>query len=392
MNCQRKRDVSSSLGARNAIGLLIVALLLSLGAPWFGTSSASASSHHQSQSRQAASSTPQLIFAGVDSIPFRLYALHGDTGAVAWSYASSRAFYHTNAVNGRLFLSGNGTLISLNAQNGQVNWSIQGFPFSTPVTNEDASGLIYIGGYGIYAFSASTGQLVWFSNPHPAGSSAFFQTDLVIANGTIYAGASDGMYALDKLTGKKLWGNTSLSEVTTTAYAVGLVYVVHATPDPNNDGDLRPSNILYAFNASNGTLAWSFRASERIPTSIRAVNGLVYFTTADSYVNAIKESAPSLAWRTFLPTGASALNAVTGGNVYLSGDGLYSLAWNTGSILWHYTDSSIASSSASRPTIAGLVYVGYGNGYVYAFDPTSPRSVWRAFFTYVADDAITVWW
>src|ERR1043166_9396921 len=79
MNCQRKRYVSSSLGARNAIGLLIVALLLSLGAPWFAASSASASSHHQSQDQQAASSTPQLIFAGVDSIPFRLYALHGDT-------------------------------------------------------------------------------------------------------------------------------------------------------------------------------------------------------------------------------------------------------------------------------------------------------------------------
>ena len=378
---------------RSIVCGLAVSLLLSLIEVGVGPPRALAFSQHLAQNHQPTISTPQLIFAQAANAVARLYALHSDTGAVAWTYANSAVTNHTNAVNGRLILSGSGTLMALNAVNGQVIWTVRGPSFSTPATNEDASGMMYIGGNGgIYAYHASTGQLAWYSNPHPAGSVAFFLTELIVANGIIYGGANDGIYALDKLTGRKIWGNTSLVWIANTAYSNGLYYVVPSVK--NSDGDYRPSNILYAFSASTGAFVWSFRASESIPTGIRAVNGLVYFITADSQVYAIKESSPSLVWRTPLPYGPNTPNALTGGNVYVGTTfgGLYSLAWDTGRILWHYADSVTAASHTPRPTIAGLVYVGYEGGYVYAFDPSAARYVWRAYFEPYMTTPITVWW
>lgn len=382
------------------VRILCAAFLLSLVVSGFSAGDALAHHSRAGQGQRANITLPRLVFAQEDVNPFRLSALSADTGTVVWTYSNPDVTDHSNAFDGRLYVSGPSTLQALNAQNGQILWTVRALPgheFSNAVLGEDALGLVHIGGDGgMYAFQASTGALVWYSNPNPS-SSTVFDGEMIVANGAVYAAANDGIYAFENANGRVLWRN-SFVQCSPLALTTSLIYAAGCTVDRN--GDPTPSNTLYAFTTSTGTYAWQFRAVSSISTEPRAINGLVYFGTAYA-VYAIQESSPTLAWAIKIPELPHGLNALTGGNVYVGTHqgAVYDLAWDSGKIMWRFVDSRVSVSYWSPPLIAGLMYLGAAttsigpvSGYVYALDPSTARIAWRRATPNAVISPVTVWW
>ncbi len=87
-----------------------------------------------------------------------------------------------------------------------------------------------------------------------------------MASGVVYVGSVDhNLYALDALTGTKLWSFTTGDSVNS-APAVGNGVVYLGSLDGN----------AYALNARTGALLWSYPIGEFVWSSPAVVNGVLY--------------------------------------------------------------------------------------------------------------------
>jgi len=99
-----------------------------------------------------------------------------------------------------------------------------------------------------------------------------------VANGVVYVGSYDhNIYALDALTGAKLWSYaTGNSIYSSPAVANGVVYV------GSLDGN------LYALNAVTGKMLWSYVTGDRVWSSPTVVNGAAYVGSDDGNIHAFR--------------------------------------------------------------------------------------------------------
>jgi outer membrane protein assembly factor BamB len=162
-------------------------------------------------------------------------------------------------------------LRAYDAATGAVLWRTTAPLVSSPAF---ANGMIYSvyentsTDYGVYAFDATTHKSVWQA---PFGG--FSQSDLAVANGTVYAGSFDGnLYAFDARTGAPKWSFKAGTEVDDApAVANGVVYVASTE-----------NGVLYALNASSGASLWSAPATGHFMFSSPSVaNGMVFIGSDD---------------------------------------------------------------------------------------------------------------
>ena len=83
-----------------------------------------------------------------------------------------------------------------------------------------------------------------------------------VANGVVYIGSGDYLYALDATTGAKLWRSNTGGD-SSPAVANGVVYV-------------GIDNNVYALNAATGAKLWSFTTGSDVRSSPAVVNGMLY--------------------------------------------------------------------------------------------------------------------
>lgn len=162
----------------------------------------------------------------------------------------------------------------------------------------------------------------------------------------------------------------------TPSYADGVVYV-----GSNN-------HLLYALDASNGQVRWTFRARGPVESTPAIRDGAVYVAD-DRAIYAIDAATGKMRWRrgfgADLPHPGSIWDwdffqsspTVAGARVYIgSGDGnLYALDADNGRVIWRYHTNGRVRST---PAVAGdTVYVGSFDGAVYAISATSGTLRWR---------------
>jgi outer membrane protein assembly factor BamB len=224
-----------------------------------------------------------------------------------------------------------------------------------------ANGLVYVGvDNGLYAVNASTGELLW---SYPTGGGiAFFSP--AVANGVVYVGSygDDKVYALKASTGELLWSYVTGTVESSPAVANGVVYV----------GSY--SDRLYALDASTGGLLWSYTTGDIVESSPAVANGVVYVASRKS-LYALNASTGDLLWS--YPTGGYVYSspAIAKGVVYVgSGDGkLYALNASTGGLLW----ADNGGFDYSSPAVAnGVVYDGSISGKLFALDAWTGKPLW----------------
>lgn len=214
-----------------------------------------------------------------------IYALNASTGAIIWSHQlPSRSESSPIVANGKvIFGSENGTVYALNATTGSTIWTYQaaGAVKASPTLND---GVLYFGDYAgdVQAISEATGRRIWISSSEgaPLGSGTFYST-AAYAYGRIYLGNTDGrIYAYNASNGELAWA------VQTGAY-------VYSSPAVRNVPGLGPTifegsydGYLYALNAKSGAIDWKHYAGGKISGSATVIGEVVYYSDLGTHSTA----------------------------------------------------------------------------------------------------------
>ena len=303
-----------------------------------------------------------IYFGSFDS---NVYAVSARTGSLLWSYATGSLVYGSPAVaKGVVYVGSYGDLpcscaiYGLNASTGAPVWSYAtSYPAGSPAVANDVV-FVELATFGLDAFDASSGVLLWTFNNGFTGSSA-----PAVANGVVYVGSDypdNRVYALDAKTGVSLWVYSTEGAVGSPAVANGVVYV------GSGDGN------LYALNATTGAPLWRYGTGNIASPAV--ANGVVYVGSEDDNVYALNASTGAMLWSYTAGGYVRSSPAVANGVVYVGSDddNVYALDASTGAMLWSY---GIGSTVTSSPAVVnGTVYIGSDDGTGYSFGlPRGPE-------------------
>jgi outer membrane protein assembly factor BamB len=232
-----------------------------------------------------------------------------------------------------------------------------------------ANGLVYFGANNyLYALRASSGTLAWrYTATTTVGTSVFADVQ------RIYFGTIDGnLTALNTSTGAFAWhyqGTQGTPTVPTGA--LSLIYFGTGT-------------TLFALNSQNGALSWSFHAPASLTASApRAINQLVYIGTAAGALYALNQTTGGIVWIRQLGSSMTVVgppHAIPDGSnlliVGLNNQTVAALNWTTGSTVWIVPTTG---TIATRLTIAGSGV--YGSAFpspLYKFNKANGATLWTA--------------
>lgn len=196
-------------------------------------------------------------------------------------------------------------------------------------------------------------------------ASLTFGTPLV-ADGVIYTGGSDGeIYALNAQTGDLLWSGGDF-EATETATAISGDVLIGGGQN----------NTVKALNRSNGDVLWTFHAGTFVFAPPVIVDDVVYIATYEK-LYALSLDTGKQIWDAPLGSQMNFVGtpAVEGDTVYINvGPLLVALDRSNGDERWRVeTPMQFFWLALGH----GLVYIGNGDGYFYAYDQASGKERWK---------------
>jgi outer membrane protein assembly factor BamB len=151
----------------------------------------------------------------------------------------------------------------------------------------------------------------------------------------------------------------------------------------------------------NMTVKWTFHTGEAIVSSPTVANGVVYVGSSDNFLYAVDARTGELKWKFNAHGNVGSSPAVSGGAVFaLSLDGhLYAIDAATGAQKWSFATQGERRHTApgieyaappaevmpdpwdfflsSPAVLAGVVYFGSGDNYVYAVDAATGALRWK---------------
>ncbi len=298
-----------------------------------------------------------------------LFALNASTGALLWQ-KDINAIGNVDVVNNVLYVSSfsdNASYIyALDPGTGAVIWqsATQNSVESSPTV---VDGIVYVNTYlNFVALDAHTGALLW---QQPADSVAYGSP--VVVNGIVYNGSGAGtLYALNARTGTLIWKKTVGSAINgSPAVLDKLVYV----SSYNSPGVF----TVYALNVLTGAVYFQHPVNDSITVSDASpaptVGGIVY-VSSDSTIWALDALSGALHWKSSNAFGYGQSAPAGADNVLYVGSAgtgsvrsLYAFEAGLGTVLWHYDFQSSHSNLSSPAIVNGVLYIGTGDGYMFAF-------------------------
>lgn len=291
------------------------------------------------------------------------------------------------------FVSTDNHLYALDLHTGQERWRFQfEWPTQMPAINDD---MFYVQTRGVICpLERTTGR------KRDEWSEHFVSGVMTIANGVLYIGNYDGLYAVELSTRKRMWlaktknstGRPAFGKDTLyfgsfdhTLYAVAIDKGKiqwkfktrwHIAHEPTVLGEdvycCSEDRSVYALNAQTGKELWKFSAGE-IVTALAVTDDIVCFGIWAGQIIALDRKSGQERWRFETEDEVLSSPSIAQGIVYF-GDGdfrepggrIYALDLQTGRELWRIeTPNRIWSDSVIAN---GVLYVGGGDGCLYAIE------------------------
>jgi uncharacterized protein YjbI with pentapeptide repeats/outer membrane protein assembly factor BamB len=286
-----------------------------------------------------------------------LYAMNASTGQKSWSWTSQGvlpARLSAPAVAGNTVYLSSAYIYAI-GPGGRLEWKFSSGSASAPTVQ---NGVVYFTNGYVYALNASSGMQLWRADPTSAAKCG---GQPAIADSVVYVSCADVLYALDAATGTTLWSySNNGNDLMAPAVAGGVAYVGETYSD-----------TVHAISTTTHQQLWSYTTGGRIFCTPAVANGTVYVSSYDDNIYALNASTGAKEWSfsegTDLPGGISP--AVANGVVYVTSPNevVYALDAQKGTVLWSYSNGTLLQSG---PVVAdGRLYVGTGNGGIYAFSP-----------------------
>lgn len=225
---------------------------------------------------------------------------------VNWKFESNLTLNLTSAFDAeRVYVPlAGGTIVSLTAANGQLNWRSEmgGELSASPVADERGVYVASETGKPETGTRRATGALR--SLGREGGVTQWMRTlamplrgALTLANGKLFAGGNDGkIYAFDSRNGEARWSYDYGAPLNSQPVVAGSrVYI------GSEDGN------LVALEESTGKLLWHYRTKGAVRGPVASGNDIVYFGSGDGYVYAVNATTGLLLWRKRTGAGVQAV-------------------------------------------------------------------------------------
>jgi outer membrane protein assembly factor BamB len=233
---------------------------------------------------------------------------------LSWRHDSNLTLNLTPASDAeRVYLPlAGGTIVSLNAAGGQLNWRSEmgGELSASPVADERGVYVASETGKPESGARRATGALRALGRE--GGVTQWMRTlamplrgALTLNNGKLFAGGSDGkIYSFDAGNGEARWSYDHGAPFNSQPVVSGArVYI------GSEDGN------LLALEESTGKLVWRYRTKGAVRGAVANGNDLVYFGSGDGYVYGVNAKTGRLTWRK--RTGAAVQAVVRAGEELL---------------------------------------------------------------------------
>jgi outer membrane protein assembly factor BamB len=202
-----------------------------------------------------------------------------------------------------------------------------------------------------------------------------------IGYGRAYLAQQKGrFFAIDSRTGRIDW-QRDFKRCAAASPTIGPGRVVYQSyMDYVNCPQARPgaSGFLIAMDARSGRRKWIFRAAP-IESSPLLVRGTLYVGSWDHKVYAINARNGRVRWSFEADDEVNTSAAYSRGRVFIASDGgtVYALDARTGRKLWSNVATGGREFFYATPTVAyGRVFIGNTNGAMYAYGARSGRLLW----------------
>jgi outer membrane protein assembly factor BamB len=263
-------------------------------------------------------------------------------------------------VDGIVYITGY-SLFAFNASTGKTIWEQMDSGYSSPVVE---NGIVY--SYGS-AFNASTGFKIWST---PISSAPGGSIPIAVADGYFYTLGKQGVICLDASTGALVWSSD--------------YKCISPSPSVSNGYNyFGTGHSIVALNAGTGIKLWEHQTADEAVSSPAVDADHVYVNTQDGVLLCLDTASGTKIWNYTMVWTDSFYSSPTAayGYVYVgSGDGnVYAFDASTGAKIWNYTtlNRDQGYGIQSSPAIAnGAVYVGADDGYLYAFNASTGNKLW----------------
>jgi len=298
----------------------------------------------------------------VGSWDWNIYCLEMDSGNLIWNYSTSSEITSSPAVvNGKVYIGSQDTyLYCLDASDGSLLWNFKtGFIIETsPIVVDDR---VFFGSSdgSIYCLNTEFGSLVWEYETNSAivSSPAVFDEKL-------YVGIVNGDFiCLNSTTGDHLWTFTTISGIySSPTWDNGKIYF--GANDYN----------VYCLDAEDGSLIWSYDTQNEVHSSPSIAYGSLYIGTSDGRMLCLDKDTGNFLWSYVINGSVESSPGVADGNVYFVTDPccgftsyMFCLNAYSGALIWNYNLNTEFHTKSSPALAAGKVFVGSGDGTIYAF-------------------------
>jgi len=316
------------------------------------------------------------------------YALNTRTGALLWRYQVSGRVTSSvfNRVQHIVYMgSTKNTVYALKSSTGSLLWQYHVYSTVTLWPAPIINSILYLGTTkGIYALSASHGQVLWH---YTAGPNTSIGWKWSIVNGAVYFVSSDAIvHALAASDGARLWQQPLGISGSISSVVNGVVYVITDNQYPIVD------SAIYALSVTGGSLLWHYTmlyTREGGGASLTFVKDRLY-AIADLGHGSFDLSVLDVATGTLIwpkQPGSGSFN-VTGGlelkpftiihgvmylNTYIT---VYAVRVSDGTTLWTYHPSDAVAKMIVANNIVYLHHGIYESGPITAHRATDGTLLW----------------
>ena len=293
-----------------------------------------------------------------------LYALDQATGSIVWQQSAGGITEGSATVYDGVVLVAamDNNIHAFDATSGKSLWTKPGGSFYAKVTVVNGVAYVIIGSQTgnnqFAAYTVKTGSTKW-TVPFPCWG----EDAPTVANGIVYVECNNLLYAINASNGSMAWAQPQPASFVTPSIYNGIVYT---TKRPTSSTD----NNLVAYNAKTGALVWGKQIGTNPLVDTPAIaNGVVFVATDENggvsqYVYAFNAKTGAQIWQThingniFVGGTADIAPAVANGVLYVTihipTSSILSIliAFNasTGASLWTLSPSN--TNIISSPTVA----------------------------------------
>ncbi len=298
----------------------------------------------------------------IGSLDKKFYCFDMMNGSVLWNFTTKGQITGSSAVHdGKVYFgSQDSKFYCLNADNGSQIWKFDtNFMIESSPTVKDDKVFFGSSDGSIYCLNTNNGSLIW---EYSVGNVIW--TAPAISDGKLYFGSLSGdIFCLDITNGDFVWSYSTTSGIwSSPAIYGGKVYF------GSND------NYVYCLDADDGNLIWNYNTEGEVHSSPAIAYGNVYIGSSGQGLFCLNAETGDLVWQFLINNGiwsspAVADNKVFYGNDPCCGTPAYFHCSDafTGDMIWQYNIGGDIGMKSSPAIAAGKVFIGAGNGMVFAF-------------------------